>query len=572
MTNRAGLRGFDAGKVRAEFPLIAGGKGVYLDSGATTQKPNAVIEAEAGFYRTTNANIHRGVYQLSQDATEAYEAARQKVAAFIGCDDPAEVIFTRGTTESINLVASSYAEAVLKPGDEIVLSVLEHHSNIVPWQMAAERTGAVIRVIPIADAGELLLEEYEKLLSSRTKLVAVTHLSNALGSITNVGRIVAGAHRVGAKVLIDGAQWVGHYPTDVAAMGCDFYVFSAHKLYGPTGVGVLWGRRELLEAMRPYQGGGDMIETVTFAKTTYAPLPNKFEAGTPNIAGVVGLGAAVDYLSKLDWGAMHVHEHAMLERATRRLAAMPRVRIVGTAAEKSSVLSFVVDGMGALDVGTKLDAAGVAVRTGHHCCMPLMERLGVAGTTRLSLAMYNNMADVDAAADALEKIVGVAKTVVTVPAAKIAWPGAAAESVAAAADELAENFEFLGERDARNSYVLDMAAKLPRILDELKLVPDTKVTGCMSTVHLVARKTGADRIEFVADSDAEIVRGLIAVLQKLYSGQQAGDVLAFDIEGFFKRIGLDQFITSQRRNGLAGMVGKVRQSAATLVERETVKP
>ena len=369
MTNRAGLRGFDAGKVRAAFPLIAGGKEVYLDSGATTQKPNAVIDAEAAFYRTTNANIHRGVYRLSQDATEAFEAARQKVAAFIGCDDPAEVIFTRGTTESINLVASSHAEALLNPGDEIVLSMLEHHSNIVPWQMAAERTGAVIRVIPIDDRGELLLDEYERLLSPRTKLVAVTHLSNALGSITNVGRIVEGARRVGAKVLVDGAQWVGHYPTDVRALGCDFYVFSAHKLYGPTGVGVLWGRRELLEAMRPYQGGGDMIETVTFAKTTYAQLPNKFEAGTPNIAGVVGLGAAVDYVSTLDWGAMHRHERALLDRVTQRLMAMPRVRIIGTAPEKSSVVSFVVDGMGALDVGTKLDAAGIAVRTGHHCCM-----------------------------------------------------------------------------------------------------------------------------------------------------------------------------------------------------------
>ena len=583
MTSRAGLQGFDAVKVRADFPLISGGKAVYLDSGATTQKPASVIQAEADFYRTTNANIHRGVYRLSQDATEAYEGARAKIASFIGCKDEAEVIFTRGTTESINLVASSYAAAMLRPGDEIILSTLEHHSNIVPWQMAAQRAGAVIKVIPINDSGELLLDDYERMISSRTKLVAVTHLSNALGSVTDIRRIVNAAKQVGAKVLVDGAQWVGHFPTDVAALDCDFYVFSGHKLYGPTGIGVLWGRRELLEAMPPYQGGGDMIDRVSFEKTTYAQLPNKFEAGTPNIAGGVALGVAVDYLRSLDWSAMHIHEQAMLARATQRLASIPGVRIVGTAATKASVISFVVDGppMGAMDVGTRLDAAGIAVRTGHHCCMPLMQRLGVAATTRISLGMYNNLADVDMAADALEKIVSGGRTPASsrlaakiakstaaesASATRIAWPTATAPSVAAAADELAENFEFLGERDARNSYVLDLASKQPRLLDELKIVPDSVVTGCMSTVHLVARRAGDERIEFVADSDAEIVRGLISILQKLYSGQSAADVLAFDVEGFFRRIGLDQFITSQRRNGLAGMVKKIRQSAAVIAQ------
>jgi len=375
------------------------------------------------------------------------------------------------------------------------------------------------------------------------------------------------AHAVGAKVLIDGAQWVAHYPTDVQAIGCDFYVFSGHKLFGPTGIGVLYGRREILDAMPPYQGGGDMIENVTFDKTTYAPLPNKFEAGTPHIAGAIGLGAAIDYVQSLNWSFVE-YEHELLEYGTRRLKEIPGLKIVGQAARKGSVLSFVMESASSLDIGAKLDADGIAIRTGHHCCQPLMDRLQIPGTARASLAMYNTKEDIDALAEGLKKI---ARHVpVKSPASAndaVQWPGPAATSPDAAADELAEVFELLEDRNARNEYVLDLGEKLPNTFDMLKKITP-RISGCMSEVYLVGRKSPASpaNLEFVADANAEIVRGLIAILQRLYSGQRASEILRFDIEKFFGRIGLDQFISSQRRNGLAGMVEKIRTQARQLQE------
>jgi len=403
-------RTFDPRKVRADFPILSttvyGKPLVYLDNGATTQKPNPVIDRISRYYREENANIHRGVYRLSQVATEAYEEARRKARQFINAADEREVIFTRGTTEAINLVAASYARATLKPGDEVILSNLEHHSNIVPWQIAAEAAGATIRVIPVNDDGELLLDEYAKLLSGRTKIVAVNHVSNALGTINEVRTICNMAHSVGAKVLVDGAQWVAHFKTDVRAIDCDFYCFSGHKLFGPTGIGVLWGRRELLEAMPPFMGGGDMIESVTFEKTSYAQLPNKFEAGTPDIAGAIGLGAAIDYLLSVGFDAFHDHEQRLLRHATEQLKQVPGLRVIGTAKKKAGVVSFVLEDppLSALDAGSRLDREGIAVRTGHHCCQPLMDRFKVPATIRASFALYNTTEDVDALVAALKKI------------------------------------------------------------------------------------------------------------------------------------------------------------------------
>jgi cysteine desulfurase/selenocysteine lyase len=377
------------------------------------------------------------------------------------------------------------------------------------------------------------------------------------------------ARGVGAKVLVDGAQWVAHRPTDVRAIGCDFYAFSGHKLFGPTGVGVLWGRRDALDAMPPWQGGGDMIESVSFAKTVYAGLPNKFEAGTPNIAGAVGLGAAIDYVQSLGFAYAN-HEHELLEYATKRMKEVGGLRIIGQAANKASVISFVMEdpAVSVMDLGMQLDALNVAVRTGHHCCQPVMDACGIPGTARASLAMYNTKADVDALVEGLKQIraralgnkAAVASAKSTAGDGAMDFPAASADSPQAAADALSEDFDLLGEREAKNQYVLEMGDKLPRTFDLLKRVTQ-RVPGCMSEVYVVPRKGAGGTVEFVADANADIVRGLIAILQRLYSGQRAGDILAFDIEAFFRRIGLDQFISSQRRNGLAGMVGKIREYA-----------
>ncbi|MDP3744133.1 MAG: cysteine desulfurase [Methylotenera sp.] len=384
---------------RTDFPILEtnvhGKPLVYLDNAATTQKPLAVIEAESLYYRHDNANVHRGVHALSQRATDAFEAARVKVQGLINAASPNEIIFVRGTTEAINLVAQSYGRSRFKAGDEIILSRMEHHSNIVPWQILCQQTGASLRIIPINDAGELELKAYEQLLGPRTKLVAVAHVSNALGTINPVRAMIDLAHAHGVPVLLDGAQAIAHLPVDVQALDCDFYAFSGHKLYGPTGVGVLYGKSALLNAMPPYQGGGDMIRSVSFDGTTYNTLPYKFEAGTPNIAGVIGLGAAVDYVTDIGFDALIEHEQALLTYATQAVIDIPGLRIIGNAQEKTGILSFVLEGAHPHDIGTILDRQGVAIRTGHHCTMPLMEHFGVSATARASFALYNTRAEVD---------------------------------------------------------------------------------------------------------------------------------------------------------------------------------
>jgi cysteine desulfurase/selenocysteine lyase len=400
--------GFDVDKVREDFPVlkqkIHGKPLVYLDNAATAQKPFAVIDAIRKFHEVDCANIHRGVHELSQRSTAAYEETRLKAKRFLNARAKNELIFVRGATEGINLVASSWGRKNVKEGDEIVISALEHHSNIVPWQMLCEEKGAKLRVIPMDDRGELLLEEYEKLLGPRTRMVAVGHVSNALGTINPVRQIIEMAHRAGALALIDGAQAAPHLKIDVQALDSDFYTFSGHKVIGPTGIGILHGKARLLNAMPPYQGGGDMIKSVTFEKTIYADLPYKFEAGTPNIAGGIGLGAAFDYVTRIGLDKIAAYEHELLIYGTEALSRIPGLRILGTAPEKAAVLSFVIDGIHPHDIGTVLDRQGIAVRTGHHCAQPVMDRLGVPATTRASLAFYNTVAEIDALAAGLEKV------------------------------------------------------------------------------------------------------------------------------------------------------------------------
>ena len=399
---------FDVAAIRADFPILRrhvhGLRLVYLDNAATTQKPQVVIDRLTRYYSVENANIHRGVHVLSVEATDAYEEARERVRRFINAANAREIVFVRGATEAINLVAATFGRAHVGTGDEVVISEMEHHSNIVPWQMLCDEKGARLRVVPIADTGELRLDEYQRVLGSRTRLVSVTQVSNALGTINPVQDMIAIAHDRGIPVLIDGAQAVAHMPVDVQALGCDFYVFSGHKLFGPTGIGVLYGQEERLDSMPPYQGGGDMIRSVTFERTLYNDLPNKFEAGTPNIAGAIGLAAAIEYVMKVGLESMAAHEDDLLTYGAQALLDIPGLRLTGTAPQKTGILSFVMDDVHPHDVGTILDRDGVAIRAGHHCCQPLMARLGVPATARASFALYNTRDDIDALAASLRSV------------------------------------------------------------------------------------------------------------------------------------------------------------------------
>jgi cysteine desulfurase/selenocysteine lyase len=579
---RTAARAFDVQRVREDFPIlhqkVHGKPLVYFDNAASSQKPRLVLDELRHYYERDNANVHRGVHTLSERATEAYEAARLKVQRFVNAPCLRDIIFTKGCTEAINLVASSFGRQRVQAGDEIVITWLEHHSNIVPWQILCQERGAQLRVVPINDAGELRLDELDRLLSPRTRLLALAHVSNSLGTINPVKDIIARAHKLGIAVLVDGAQAVPHLVVDVQDLDCDFYTFSGHKVYGPTGIGVLFGKAVYLELMPPYQGGGDMIRSVSFEKTTWNELPYKFEAGTPPIAQAIGLGAAVDYIEEIGREAIAVHEQGLLDHATRRLAEIPGVRIIGTAKHKAAVLSFVVEDppLSALDVGTRLDLEGVAVRTGHHCCQPLMERFGIPGTARASLALYNTTEEIDVFAEALRKIVTAAGSKGRpVPAvsslSEAAYPVASAATPEAAAEEVVEVFDFLEDWSDRYQYIIELGAKLPPMPQELQ-TPENRVHGCQSTVFLhTRRKPGTDDVvEFLASSDAEIVRGELSLLQKVYSGQRAGDVLAFDVQGFFGRLGLDKHLTLGRRNGLAEMVKRVRSFAAELARPQGI--
>ena len=403
--------GIDVKKVRADFPVLhqtVNGKPlVYLDNASTSQKPQAVIDSLVQYYSADNSNVHRGVHTLSQRATDHYEEARTKVRNFLNAESDHEIIYVRGTTEGINLVAYSFGRQNIGEGDEVIVTAMEHHSNIVPWQILCQEKGAYLKVIPINDQGELLMDEYEKLLSPRTKLVSIVHQSNALGTINPAKEIIDIAHSRGVPVLLDGAQSVQHLPIDVRGLGCDFFAFSGHKLYGPTGIGVLYGKAEMLDSMAPYQGGGEMIKSVTFEKTIYNELPHKFEAGTPDIAGAIGLGAAIDYVSNLGMGNIQAYEHELLEYGTECLSSIEGLSIIGTAKEKGAVLSFVMEGIHPHDIGTILDMEGIAVRTGHHCAQPVMDRFEIPATARASLGLYNTKEEIDALVKGIDRAIEV---------------------------------------------------------------------------------------------------------------------------------------------------------------------
>ena len=402
---------FDVDKIRADFPvleqMINGKPLVYLDNAATSQKPQSVIDALVNYYSTENANVHRGVHTLSQRATDDYEEARDKVRKFINAETDEEIIFVRGTTEGINLICQTYGRSCIGDGDEIIISSMEHHSNIVPWQILCQEKGAILRVIPVNDLGELLLDEYERLFTDKTKLVSIVHQSNALGTINPVKEIVDIANGHGVPVLLDGAQAIAHLEVDVRGLDCDFYAFSGHKLYGPTGIGVLYGKKSLLDEMPPYQAGGEMIRSVTFEETLYNVLPNKFEAGTPNIAGAIGLGAAIDYVETLGIGKIAAYESELLKYGTGRLSSIEGLEIIGTADKKGSVISFVMEGVHPHDIGTILDAEGIAIRTGHHCAQPLMDRFGVPATARASFAFYNTREEIDLLVKGIDRVIEV---------------------------------------------------------------------------------------------------------------------------------------------------------------------
>jgi cysteine desulfurase / selenocysteine lyase len=564
------IQPLDVHLLRQDFPLLArqvhGRPLAYLDNAATAQKPRAVLEALRRYYERDNANVHRGVHQLSERATALYEEARVKVQRFLNARSAQEIVFVRGATEGINLVAQTFGRQVVQAGDEVVVTWMEHHANIVPWQLLCHEKGARLRVVPITDTGELRLDAFARLLTPRTRLVALTHLSNVLGMITPVQALVAQAHAAGIPVLVDGAQAAAHLQVDVQELDCDFYAFSGHKVYGPTGIGVLYGKAALLEQMPPYQGGGDMVRTVSFERTTYQPPPSRFEAGTPHIAGAVGLGAALDYLEQHDFLARFVHEQGLLAYATARLSELPRLRLLGTGPGKAGVLTFVVEDppLAPLDVAAALDLQGIAVRAGHHCCQPLMQRLGVPGTVRLSLALYNTREEVDRLADALQQLVGA--TTPAAPAAQnLSYPRPAAEGVEKAADCLAETLEMLGTWPERYQYLIDLGRQLLPFPASARTEAN-RVRGCQSTVflHLRVQPGTADVVEFLGDSDSDLVRGLVALLQQLLSGQRAAEVATFQLKDYLARIGLVSNLTLGRRNGLGGMIQRIQQFAQGL--------
>lgn len=569
-TQHGGQQALDVHRLREEFPALhqsVNGKPlVYLDSAATTQKPRCVLDAMDRFYERDNANVHRGVHTLSQRATDAFERARLTIARFLNASDANEIVFARGATEAINLVAASYGGANLKPGDEALISTMEHHSNIVPWQLACERTGASLKVIPITDEGEIALEAYEQLLSEKTKIISVVHVSNALGTINPIREMVAIARKraPNAVFVVDGAQATAHMKVDVRDLGVDFYAVSAHKMYGPTGIGALFGRKDLLDAMPPYQGGGDMIKSVSFEKTIYNDVPFRFEAGTPNIAGAIGFAAAAEFLNRIGVERIGAHEHQLLQEGISLLDQIHGLRLIGRAKDRAGVMSFVLDGIDAYTAAVQLDQEGIAVRVGHHCTEPLMKRFGLNATMRATLGAYSTREEVEALVNGLLKVrrmsesrqlsKGIARDTKAIPA-----------SNALDLARIVETFEFFEEWEERYGYLLDLEKKLPPMRDEDK-TEENFVHGCQSQVWMKVWMeeggSGEPILRVIARSDAAIVNGLIAILLAAYDGKTLREAVAFDASALFKRLGLIEHLSPTRRNGLHSMVARVRELAA----------
>lgn len=552
----------DIARLRADFPILGeqvqNQPLIYFDNAATTQKPQVVIDAQSQYYCHSNANVHRASHSLSSRATRAFERARENVARFIGAASPREIIWTRGATEAINLVAHSYGRSQLSAGDLILVSALEHHANIVPWQLLAQQLGARLKAIPLLDDGSLDQAAYLRLLEERPRLVALTHASNALGTLNPVAEMTRAAQAAGARVLIDGAQSTPHLPIDVQAIGCDFFVFSGHKLFGPTGIGALWARESLLEAMPPWQAGGEMIEHVSFEATRFAGLPFKFEAGTPNIAGVIGLDAAIGYLQQFDRKALEAHEMQLLHRALELCSDIPGFRPVGQAAQRVSVMSFCVDGLHQQDLGLMLDQYGIAVRAGHHCAMPLMQRLGLPGTLRASFAFYNSQAEVERFACVLREIVQEHNRQPPQDNST-ATQSEPQSKPPVAADTLLQRLEHCRGWQARYREIMLLGKNLPAMSAALR-TDSNRLHGCESHVWLcVERRDG--KLWLQMDSDARVIRGLIALLLAAFNGKTANDILSFDLQGQFERLKLMQHLSPSRGNGLKAIVDAIYQHA-----------
>lgn len=552
------------GLLRNQFPLLNHAELplIYFDNAATSQKPAVVIETISRYYRQHNANVHRGSHRLSNDATGQFEQARHSVARFLNAAHSHEIIWTRGTTEAINLVAQSWGRNNLQPGNEIILSTLEHHANIVPWQLLAQQTGAVLRVIPLLDDGSLDINYYHQLLNENTALVSISHASNALGTINPVQAMTRAAKAVDARVLVDGAQSAPHLVVDVQAIGCDFYAFSGHKVFGPTGIGALWGRHDILQAMPPWQAGGEMIEQVSFSGTTFNQLPFKFEAGTPNIAGAIGLAAALEWLMAQNRTLLEQHEQALLNHAIQCCENIRGFRPIGTAADKVSLISFLLEGQANQDVGLLLDQQGIAIRTGHHCAMPLMQSLGLNGTLRASFAFYNSLQEVETFAQALAQISD--NTLYPVADTRAQATPVADETLFSSLphghtlshEQVSQQLLGLKDWNSRYRQIMLLGRDLPELPAHLR-TEQHRLHGCESEAWLLHRINEKGNLEFIADANARIIRGLIALVLAALNNRSASDIMAFDMDSYFTALGLARHLSPSRGNGLRAIVERI---------------
>jgi cysteine desulfurase / selenocysteine lyase len=562
-----------AERLRPQFPVlhqkIRNRPLVYFDNASTTQKPQSVIDKECAFYINDNANVHRTPHDLAGRATLAYEAVREKTKQFLNATSEREIIFTKGTTEGINIIAQSYGSLVVKTNDEILLTEMEHHSNIVPWQLLAERSGAKVVVAPIEKNGDLNLEKFRERLSLRTKIVSCTHVSNALGTVNPLHRIIPMVRQYApqAAIVIDGAQWIAHSPTDVKALDADFYVFSSHKLFGPTGVGVLYGKQEILERMPPFIGGGDMIERVSFQKSTYASIPSRFEAGTPNIAGVIGFGAALDFMQSLRFEEIVAEEKIFSEYVLETLKAVPEVKLIGSPKERLSVASFSIQGIPSIDTAVLFNQHGIALRAGHHCCMPLMERLGIEGTIRASWSLYNTKEDIDAFGLALQDIAGKrSKKMISrlspqqLAHTPIEFRTPLFPTLSEAVQTVRSHFDVGDDNALKQEVLFELGQDHPNILSMLR-EHTPPVQGCMSEVRVAIKKKDG-RLFIASDSNAAVIRGLLSIVELIYSGHTIEEAKEFNIYKFFEDISLNAFLSVQRRSGLTGVLKIIEEKIA----------
>lgn len=555
--------------LRGDFPALRqqvhGHPLVYLDSAASSLKPRCVIDCLANYYANDHSNVHRGVHHLSQRATDQYEAARKRVAKFIGAHSERSIIFTRGTTEAINLVAATYGRRFIRPGDEILTTVMEHHSNLVPWQLLAQEQGAHLRVLDVSLAGTINVDAFVRQMNSRTRFIALGHVSNSLGTLHQVEDIIAEAHRRDIVVLLDGAQGLPHLPLDMQALDCDFYCTSSHKAYGPTGIGFLYGKVEILEELPPWHGGGDMIEEVHRTSSTWTEVPHKFEAGTPNIAGVIGMATAIDYLDRIGMEVLRKKEETLLDYAHAKIRTVPDLTIVGTAPKKVGSVSFLLEGHHPYDVGHALDQAGIAVRTGHHCTMPLMKYFGIPGTVRASLGVYNVKEDIDRLVSRLKEIVAESSQKTFLPDADETTNDRfnSEESIQDRKALLLDDLELFDDADERREYLIELGENLPNMDPSLK-TETNRIHGCLAMVWLYSTVCNG-RIYFEADSDALITRGMIALLIRLINGQSPHIILETDLFALVNDVGLPSLITARRKNGLNRMIERI-QKEVSLVE------